>query len=100
MIYISGPWFVGKDGKGWPRVIETQHEDQIAILSSTLALHKCLQGTAKLIAAASDLLEVCKRIAPIIKVLEMLPFHRGAEPNSLADDLFKAIAKAEGQSDS
>ena len=50
--------------------------------------------------AALDLLEVCKRIAPIVKVLEMLPFHRGAAPNSLADDLFKAIAKAEGQSGS
>ena len=66
MIYISGPWFVAKDGKGWPRVIETQHEDQIAILSSTLALHKCLQGTAKLIAAAPDLLEACETLMAFI----------------------------------
>ena len=52
-------------------------------------------GDDSLIAAAPRLLKICKRISPIIRALEMLPFHRGAEPNSLADDLFEAIKEAE-----
>lgn len=86
--YMSGPWFIEKDENGWPRIIEDEEENHIAIISSHLVLRNCLQATANLIAAAPDLLEACKDL------LERTPTRYGKAARRWA---IIAIAKAEGR---
>ena len=92
--YMPGPWFVEKDEKGWPRVIENQNEEQIAVLSSALALHQCLGGTARLIAVTPDLLEaVIKAAIPLEAIYASVHWELAEELKDAVVDAVLAIRK-------
>jgi hypothetical protein len=99
--HTPGPWAVEQDGP-WTLVrgydVELQSEDYPGPLVCTPAENGCTQANARLIAAAPDLLAVCKRMVVHAGIDMSLGPAEVMEFARIHTEMRAAIAKAEGVS--